>query len=48
MDAIEPGPVRVFAIRILIGKRRRIAARVPFLAARSARLAADTRVEIDD
>src|SRR5690606_20371239 len=45
MDAVEPRPVRVGAVGVLVGQRRRVAARIPFLAARRAGLAADAGVE---
>ena len=47
MHAVEPGAVRIAAVGVLVGQRRRIAAGVPFLAARRAGLTADAGVEID-
>src|SRR5690606_27145450 len=47
VHAVEPGAARRRAVRVLIGQRRRIAARVPLLAADHARLAADAGVEVD-
>src|SRR6185312_8433774 len=47
MHAVEPGAVRVAAVRVLIGQWRRIAAGVPLLAARDAGMTADAGVEID-
>src|SRR5690606_18017864 len=48
VDAVEPRPERVGAVGVLVGQRRRVAARIPFLAARRAGLAADAGVEVDD
>ena len=48
VNAVQPGTIGIGAIRIGVGKRRRVAARVPFLAARRAAVTADARVEVDD
>jgi hypothetical protein len=48
VDAVEPHAVRMRAVGIAVGQRRRVAAGVPFLAVHGAGMATDARVEIDD
>ena len=48
VNAVEPGTGRIRPIRFKIGKRRRIALRVPFLARHRTGLTADTGIKVDD
>ena len=47
VHAVEPRAVRIGALIVLVGQRRRIAAGVPLLAACRAGVTADAGVEID-
>ena len=47
VDAVKPHPVRIFAVGVEVGERRRFCARIPLFAIGGAGMTAHTNVQIN-